>query len=296
MKMTMKEINEIEYVNGMDQIRLYYTGGGIYCFDARLTDSLFVYGSTEGNVWLVDSRPEDEDDAFGYVWINKHLVCECTEEESKSWTYSILSLIREEHGNSEIVNIKECNYSMSDVEDWLTELGKSNGSQWERKEIECGPCDLILSWLLDKANADKYENRDSSDTPSNAWSVCRALGEIENLLCEETRETYLLIDKVDGWYQWNVRTDTTDLKPEYECYVIEFDGDYTIYKMEYIGEYKKIETVYSEEGDKTFFMEQTYNKGKLISEEVTGFCHGVPNENDIAFFSHGKHLIAKYTF
>lgn len=40
------------------------------------------------------------------------------------------------------------------------------------------------------------------------------------------------------------------------------------------------ETVYSAEADTTFIMNYTYRNGDLVAEEVIGFYHGKPNDED----------------
>ena len=55
----------------------------------------------------------------------------------------------------------------------------------------------------------------------------------------------------------------------------------------------KIVEYYSENGDITFLMEETWNGETPVKSEVVGFYYGEPNEDDTKYYAH-RGVVAKY--
>lgn len=117
-KMTLEEINKIEYFNGYSNISIFSTGGGCCEIFASLSDDLWFMGDClEGGLY-VDCNPNlalDNGQCFCVEWQEDHEVYMPTDRESLEIVYTLLNLIKETGVNDDNGIMADCHFWMNDI-------------------------------------------------------------------------------------------------------------------------------------------------------------------------------------
>lgn len=112
---TNEELDNILFNNGLSDLEMYYTGGGIYLFTGKLADKIYICGSSEGYAWFTDERPT-ADEISEIEWQEEHQIYEPTDSEATEWAYYfIANFIECDKENNENI-LEGSNYSIGELE------------------------------------------------------------------------------------------------------------------------------------------------------------------------------------
>lgn len=311
-----KKLEEISYFNGYSNFTVYYSGGGIYCFTAKMDEHIWINGDTDGIVYFSDEEPTDEEFGNPEWQVAHNVVEELTEEQYKEWAYSALNFfidIYKENGSDDDL-ICHANVDIDELKKIVNKMitfdnkpiANNKPELFVKKIVDIGgPIDAYIDYFFEMAAIDRYTNSDKNECPTHASEMAENLGLIHDMI-------YYRIENDNDSPFYIAITRDYDNDPlwfiVYDLRVINLPSGYrfdTIYKISgdlYEPDLEIVDYTYKTEiqpnychaSDTTFLMKVEYEEDELVSMECVGFYSGTPNAKDTEYYANKKSLKATY--